>query len=166
MSDQLPGLPFDRLKRAVSAFVRELLPSLDFYRSYVYQVASWDNGSQTGELVPSAGIPMPNLSKVPIRSSTKVTIPEGQEVVVSFDNGDQTKPFISHLATSASGNQLDAIDLSRSDDILPGGLLTARRVVRYGDTIMMPLGAGGVPTPTVVAANPLGLTDTFSRVKA
>ena len=54
MSDELPGLALDRIKRGVAAFVRELFPTLDYFRPHLYVVADWDYDSQTGSLVPAA----------------------------------------------------------------------------------------------------------------
>ncbi len=130
----LPGLMADRLKRAVAAFVRELFPTLDYFRTYVYQVVTWDELTQTGDLTPAAGtIGMPPLGRCGIRSpGISWVLSPGQEVVVSFDNGDPTRPVISHLGTLASGLVPTLIGLAgaTSLDVPPLGA----SVARVGDT--------------------------------
>src|SRR5258708_909851 len=112
MADQMPGLLQDRLKRSIAAFIRELWPTIDYQKPHLYQVLSWDYGAQTGSLAPSASASgMPALNSVPIRSSALVDLPDGFSVVVCFDNGSPTAPFISHLSTQGEGNQLDGLDL-------------------------------------------------------
>lgn len=158
--NSLPGLSGDRLKRAISAFVRELFPNLDYYRPWVYVVASWNDSTQTGDLQPSAAsVGMPMLPRAKHRLlAEKVTLVSGQEVVVQFDNGDPTSYFISHIGTLAGGTTPDAINFSTSDDT--GTPLNAtRRVVRYGDSIVF-----GSPGPGVVALPPAGAP--VSKVKA
>jgi hypothetical protein len=160
----LPGLSGDRLKRAISAFVRELFPNLDYYRPWVYSVVSWDESSQTGSLQPSASSPgMPPLAKCPIRFPGKFKLSPGQEVVIQFDNGDPTRYFISHLGVS--GSTLPAkvtLDASTEVDIGPSAssvalasgfdtLTTVQavgRVVRYGDQVQfLPPGPGVIALP-------------------
>lgn len=156
----LPGLSGDRLKRAISAFVRELFPNLDYFRPWLYTVLSWDDTKQTGDLQPSATSPgMPPLPSAPHRLlPAKVTLAAGQEVVVQFENGDPTSYFISHIGTLAGGSAPTGINLSTSDDI--GTTLNSpRRVVRYGDAIVF-----GAPGPGVVALPPAGAP--VSKVKA
>ncbi len=103
--NSLPGLSGDRLKRAISAFIRELFPNLDYFRPHLYSVVTWDPATQTGDLAPAASsVGMPPLGRVGIRSpGIAFTLAEGHEVVVQFDNGDPTRPFIGHLGTVASG---------------------------------------------------------------
>jgi hypothetical protein len=97
--NELPALASDRLKKAIFAFIRELFPTLDFYRPHLYVVALWSFGAQTGDLIPHASAKgMPSLGSVSIRSpGITFDLSPGQEVVVMFDNGDPTRPFIAHL---------------------------------------------------------------------
>lgn len=126
----LPGLSGDRLKRAIAAFVRELFPNIDYYRPHLYSVATWDPVTQTGDLVPNAAIVgMPSLGRVPIRSpGIAFTLAPGHEVVVSFDNGDPTRPFISHLGTLGSGLVPTLTGLAGAGPSDPS-------VARVGDTV-------------------------------
>ena len=158
----LPGLSGDRLKRAISAFVRELFPNIDYFRPYVYVVLAWDESSQTGDLQPSTGSAgMPPLSKCPHRFPGKFKLTAGQEVVVQFDNGDPTRYFISHLgAQLPAKSSLDATDevdigasassvkLAGGSDVVVSAALGVGRVVRYGDPIVFaPPGNGIVSLP-------------------
>lgn len=156
----LPGLAGDRLKRAVAAFVRELFPNIDYYRPWVYVVASWNDSTQTGDLQPSAAsVGMPMLPRAKHRLlAEKVTLVSGQEVVVQFDNGDPLSYFISHVGAFAGGTFPSSINLSTSDDAGVPGPGVARRVVRYGDSIVF-----SAPGPGVVALPSPG---PVSKVKA
>ena len=158
--NSLPGLSGDRLKRAISAFVRELFHNLDFYRPWLYSVITWNDSAQTGDLQPSASSKgMPPLSAAKHRLlPAKVTLVSGQEVVVQFENGDPTSYFISHIGTFAGGTAPVGIDLSSSDDAGTPGPGVARRVVRYGDSIVF-----SAPGPGVVA---LPAPGPVSKVKA
>ena len=156
----LPGLSGDRLKRAISAFVRELFPNLDYYRPWLYSVVLWNDSDQTGDLQPAASSKgMPPLPAARHRLlPAKVTLAPGQEVVVQFENGDPTSYFISHVGTLASGSAPTGINLSTSDDTVSPGPAASRRVLRYGDSIVF-----GAPGPGVVA---LPAPGPVSKVKA
>lgn len=97
----------DRLKRAISAFVRELFPDYDFTKQYTYIVASFNVLTQTADLQPAPGIGtlMPTLTEIPIRTpGVNYILPSGMAVLVGFANGDQTKPYIVSLdAFAGSG---------------------------------------------------------------
>ena len=162
----IPGLDADRLKRAINAFIRELFPTLDYYRPHLYTVASWDDDKQSADLVPAAPTSdMPNLAKVAFRSPYKVTLPAGFECVVWFDSGDPTRPFIGCAGQfSSAGSQVDGMVLSDDDDTLIAPVGTTGRVVRYGDPIVT--WPGGVSSPGVVAAFVDGVPRSYSRVKA
>jgi len=158
--NSLPGLAGDRLKRAISAFVRELFPNLDYYRPWLYTVVSWNDSAQTGDLQPGPSSKgMPPLPAAQHRLlAAKVTLAPGQEVVVQFENGDPSSYFISHIGTLASGTAPSGIDLSTTDDSGIPGPGVARRVLRYGDAIVF-----GAPGPGVVALPSPG---PVSKVKA
>lgn len=94
----------DRLKRAVSAFVRELFPYLDFMREYTYLVASFDVVNQTADLQPAPGVTgVPTLVGIPLRTGgVNYNLTPGASVIVRFADSDPAKPYIASLDVAAS----------------------------------------------------------------
>lgn len=178
--NELPGLAADRLKRAIFAFVRELFPQQDFFGFYLYSVASWDNGNQVGDLVPSATtVGLPSV-RCPIRlPGLKVNLAIGQEVLVGFDNHDPTRPFIAHLGTLGTGlfpvaTTLEAgaikigdgatLGAARETDSVDAGSLIAVTAGPSVSLAYLPPGGTGAPTPILTAtgsaagASPISLS--------
>ena len=170
--NELPGLSADRLKRAIAAFVRELFPQQDYFGFYLYSVAAWDNGAQTGDLIPqSTTVGLPQLGRVPIRlPGIKVNLSVGQEVLVGFDNHDPTRPFIAHLGTLATGLLPISVVLDSQTTVsLAGGtdaIALAQLVQTALDTIRTQFNAHthisatpgnptAVPVPLIAALGPV-----------
>lgn len=132
--NELPGLSADRLKRAIFAFVRELFPQQDYFGFYLYSVAEWDNGSQTGSLIPqSTTVGLPQIGRVPVRlPGLRVDLPVGQEVLVGFDNHDPTRPYIAHLGTLGTGLAPSSITVDASG-LINLGVGASKGVARLDD---------------------------------
>lgn len=97
----IPSAPtaLDRLMVAVRALIRAEVPRLTFLGSYEYAI----QGSQdhtTVDIAPTdTTLGLPSLTKVPLRSSVlgEAVAPSttaGQRCLVSFVNGDPTRPFV------------------------------------------------------------------------
>jgi hypothetical protein len=86
----------DRLRSAMSAFVRALDPTRSFFGQYEYRVAN-----QAGNLIDcvpvDSSLGLPSLTGVIMRPSIRgdtSTLPNGTSVLVAFVNGDPTRPFV------------------------------------------------------------------------
>lgn len=174
MSD-LPGLATDRLKRAIAAFVRELFPNYDFLGFYTYSVVEWNDGAQTAMLNPAPSVSgLPSIGPVPIRlPGMRVKLKVGQEVLVGFDNGSQTRPYIAHLGTLASGFTPDTLSMDATTRIKvgDGATLGAARLsdpVECGSLTFIP-GTGGASLSyngSPVSAAPVTIAGTVTGASA
>ena len=87
----------DRLRAAIEAVVRAMVPSEVLSGSWPGVVTSWDEGRQRAEIAMDAGSPLPRaLRSVPALvdpPGTKVTIPNGTPVLVSFRGSNPSAPY-------------------------------------------------------------------------
>lgn len=89
------GMPLDRFKRALAAFVRELFPTLDYMGFYEYSVSGYSVTTQLADLQPIQNVGLPALTKIPLRTPGMVLdIPTGTHVLVGFVNHDPTQPYV------------------------------------------------------------------------
>src|ERR1700761_2136022 len=168
----------DRFTAAVTAFVREMFPNLDYQGFYEYAVYSFDEAAQTGDLqntAASSRMP-PQLSKVPVRleGSGTIVLSAGSTVLVGFQNGDPTQPFIAFYGKPGDA-PASKLYLNVTDELKLGQNATAG-VARGGDqtTTLLPpfvftgtLTTPGGPQPltgVMVASTgqTLGVISTFS----
>jgi hypothetical protein len=108
------SLVADRLRAAIEAVVRALVPPVDGLALYEAQVTAWNESAQTGDLVPVApSSPLPAaLTAVPHRldpPGTRVVLMPGTRVLVGFTDGDLARPEIRFA------------DLPDTSGFLPGG---------------------------------------------
>lgn len=150
---------------AWSKLIEQMRP-FDRYRgTWEYRVVQ-----QTGErldLQPVAvRFGLPDLRAVRVRPGVpgcRADHALGSLVLVAFVNSDPSRPVVVAFDDADSPGFIPSrLDLVGADD---SGPLSdpLKRVVRYGDTVMMP--AGGAPAPVVLVANPSG-GGSFSRVRA
>lgn len=113
--------PTDRLIDSLAALVRELLPNVDYLGCYLYSVYSFSESAQTADLRPVGNSKMPTVAKVPIRTpGLQIKLLSGDEVLVAFQDGDPSQPFIASLSTAAS--YAAALPIARQGDMaLSGG---------------------------------------------
>lgn len=98
------GMPLDRFKRALAAFVRELFPTVDYMGYYEYVVMGFDVATQTADLqaVQSTGMPQ-TMTKRPLRTpGTVYNLPVGTKVLVGFANRDPAQSFVADFDYFAS----------------------------------------------------------------
>lgn len=93
------SLVSDRLRAAIEAVVRALVPPVDALALYEAQVTTWTEATQTADLVPaSPASPLPAaMSGVPQRigpPGTRVVLQPGTRVLVGFTDGDLSRPEI------------------------------------------------------------------------
>ena len=177
----MPSL--DRFTAAVTAFVREMFPNLDYQGFYEYAVFSFDESAQTGDLqATSASSKVPQtLAKVPVRlqGGGTIVLTKGSTVLVGFENGDITQPFIAFYGATGDA-PASKLYLNVTDELKLGQNATAG-VARGGDqtTTLLPpfvftgtLTSPGGPQPltgVMVASTgqTLGVISTFSdKVKS
>jgi len=146
--------------------LRQLLPDLHYRGVYEYRVVS-QQGERLNLQCASARVGLPDLRLVRVRPpfGYRANVHLGSLVLVTFVNADPARPcVIAGDDPSSPGFAPLRVDMVGVDDTTTAADM-AKRVVRYGDVIMMPLGSAGTPTPTVVAANPLA-PSVVSRVRA
>ena len=89
------GMPLDRFKRALAAFVRELFPTLDYMGFYEYAVVGFDVVTQLADLQPTQSIGLPTLTKKLLRTpGVNYNLPTGTKVLVGFANQDPTQAYV------------------------------------------------------------------------
>lgn len=170
----------DRLVRAFRTAVRESVPQLGYLGAYEYRVAA-ESGDRRDLQVVERGLGLPDLVRVPARpgvAGAKAELSVGAMVLVSFANGDPTRPFVAFLEAPGGAGYLpitstiDATNAVRvgetaTDVHLGRGL---GRVLREGDTLTLTGVQPGLgPATGVVALVTLGLgvpNDGGSKVKA
>jgi hypothetical protein len=175
----MASAPIDRLQAAVAAFVRELFPNLDYQGFYEYSVYDFDEGAQTATLQnTSASSKMPQaLSKVPLRlqGAGTVTLAAGSTVLVGFENGSPTAPFIAFYGKTGDAPE-KKLYLNVTTELKLGQDATAG-VARGGDqttTLLPPFvftgTLNGQPLTGVMVASTgqtLGVISTYSdKVKS
>jgi len=114
-----------RLLQAFAAMVREVFPNVDFLGVYLYEVFSWNDGAQTADLRPVGNSKMPQLTGVPPRlPGLQVKLMPGDQVLVGFQDGNSSQPFIAQLSTAA--NYSVALPIAQQGSMtLSGGTGTA-----------------------------------------
>jgi hypothetical protein len=151
---------------AMRRLVLQLMPDVRFRGVFEYRIATQE-GDRLNLQAVRASQGLPDLSRVRVRPGVPGARADhvlGSLVLVAFVDAEPTRPVvISFDDAEAPGFAPDRLDLVGEDDIAlavdaPG------RGLRYGDTIMMPVGAAGTPTPTVIVANPIGASS-LSRVR-
>jgi hypothetical protein len=92
-----------RLLQSFAAIVREVFPNVDFLGVYIYEVFSWNDAGQLAELKPVGNSKMPVLKDVPPRlPGLRVKLNPGDQVLVGFQDGLSSAPFIASLSTGAA----------------------------------------------------------------
>jgi hypothetical protein len=144
-------MDLNRLRNAVGAVVRELFPNLDYLGVYTYVVASFDEAAQTADLQPLNAKKLPTLTKIPIRTpGLRVKLVKGDQVLVGFQDGDPTQPFVASLMTAKSYS--DALNVARQGDMtftsltLLQALLPNGSPVPNGYVVIVPPPVPPVPT--------------------
>ena len=142
----------DRLREAMQALVRSMMPPVKYLGFYEYVVVGYDASAQTADLSPSSDKDMPAIQRLAIRTpGLELDLPNGTSVLVGFRNGDLTKPFVGFFDAPGSGkfptrvhvNGTELVEVG-SNPILPGA--------RQGD-----MGAGGgLGTQAMFAVLPTG----------
>lgn len=98
------GMPLDRFKRALAAFVRELFPTLDYMGFYEYVVVGFSVTTQLADLRPLQNVGLPTLTKIPLRTPGVVLdLPTGMHVLVGFVNHDPTQPYVAFFDQLGDG---------------------------------------------------------------
>ncbi len=94
-----------RLLQALASIVRETFPNLDFLGVYIYEVFSWNDGAQTADLKPVGNSKMPTLTGVqPRLPGLQVKLKAGDQVLVGFQDGLSSQPFIAQLMTGSANS--------------------------------------------------------------
>lgn len=110
---------------------------------------------------------MPDLRRVVARpgvAGCKAEVPLGSRVGVAFMNSDPARPYVACWEDAeGDGFAPDRLDLVGEDDAGVTIGDSVGRVVRYGDTIVFPLGAGATPTEMPVT---ILTPQSCSRVRA
>lgn len=128
----------ERLIDAIKAIIRAQFPNHSYLGVFEYQVQSVD-GTDTLDGSPvDTTVPLPALSKVPLRSGLageKVKALVGSRCLVMFVNGDPSRPIIVGVDPTPLTVDLDAtltVDIGKSATKvnLAGGVLP---VARMGD---------------------------------
>ena len=149
---------------AWSRLIEQMRPFERYRGVWEYRIVN--QSSERLDLQPVASrFGLPDLLRVPVRAGVpgcKARHALGSLVLVAFVNSDPSRPCVVGFDDPSSpGFVPDELDLVGEDDT---GIITdtSKRVVRYGDTIMVPV--SGVETPVVLAPNPIG--GSLSRVRA
>lgn len=148
----------DRFRAAFRALLAEMMPDivsryamLGFHR---YAVMSCDYDAQTFDAEPSVSKNgLPKISKVPIRSPLKIDLKGGTSVLIGFEGGQATAPFL------AFADQLTLMARAklRADGAIEIGENASQPAARQGDMVLIPsLGCnimfaaspGGDPVPS------------------
>ena len=109
-----------RLLQAFSAIVRETLPNLDYFGVYLYEVFSWNESAQTADLKPVGNQKLPQVTGVQARlPAMQVKLAPGDQVLVGFQDGNSSQPFIAQLSYSSS--YATALNAARQGDIARRG---------------------------------------------
>lgn len=173
-----------RALRVLRALVREALPNLDYLGLHQYRVVSMDNGRANLQAVKKkSGVDMPDASLAKLSPGmaglTSVLTP-GAIVLVGFADGDPSLPVITHYATpddpafkpvSVSidaatvqvGPSANSVELGSGSEAVDYGSEPGR-VVRYGDSILVPI-VGGVAKGALLQ-NPDTAPNQIARVQA
>src|SRR3569833_389819 len=129
----------DRFRAAFRALLAEMMPDivtryamLGFHR---YSVVSCDYDAQTFDAQPSVSkTGLPAISKIPIRSPLKIDLKGGASVLIGFEGGDPTAPFL------AFADQLTLMSKAklRADGSIEIGENASQPAARQGDMVLIP----------------------------
>ncbi len=112
----------DRLRAAIEAVVRAMLPRVDTLALYEARVVQFDEGAQLADVVPASaayGLPL-TLTGLPVRPGVpgaRCLLPTGASVLVGFVGGDAARPYVLAFDAAASAGfrpthvAIDAVDL-------------------------------------------------------
>lgn len=155
---------------ALRRLVLQLLPDYRFHGTYAYRVVTQE--SERLNLQPvrvSTGLPdLRRVRVMPGVAGARADVALGSTVLVTFVDADPARPVVIGFEDAeGAGFSPSRLDLVGEDDIVTTdglGVVEAGRVVRYGDTVIMPSGAAATPTPTVLKATTAPGPATVSRV--
>ncbi len=152
----------DVVRANLERVVRRFIQRVDYQAYYPCKVIS-QNGDGTLELKPDLDKKLPGLSKVPIRygiPGVTVKVSGGARVMLSYENGDPTRPFAAIWETdSLKEIKVTASTLAHvtAPQIkLNGG---ARPLARQGDSVMVTSTAPGLAAVGVIIS---GSADSFN----
>lgn len=156
------GLSTTSKRLAAWAALLDRLRPLDRYRgTWEYRVVS-RSGERLNLQPGRASLPVPDLRVVKVTpgvAGCKADVAPGSMVLVSFINGDPTRPAVTSFDDPDSpGFAPDRLDLVGKDDTLVSIPNAHGRVVRYGDPIVF-----GNPGPGTVE---ISVPSSLSRVRA
>jgi hypothetical protein len=135
---------------------------------YEYRVVTQEDERLNLQAVQVA-LGMPDIRRAFVRpgvAGCRADVALGSRVLVAFVNADPARPVVVGFEDAeGAGFAPGRLDLVGEDDAAVIAADAPGRVVRFGDTIMMPSGSAATPTPTVVVANPVA-PSSLSRVYA
>jgi len=161
------GYAGGQLEDVVIAYVLRVLPWLRYARGpFEYRVV--DQAGERLTLQPvRVSLGMPDLDRVvmhPGLPGGRADVQLGSRVLVQFIEGDPSRAVVTGFEDAEGGGFVpDRLDLCT--ELEAGVSDPSGRVLCWGDTIMMPLGSAGTPTPTPIAPDPTSLPGSFTRVR-
>lgn len=148
-------------------YLLRLLPWLPFCRTVEYRVVTQSGDRFSLQPVLTA-IGAPDLDAVPARPGVpgvRADVELGSRVLVQWVNADPGRPYVAAYEDAESdGFAPTRLDLSLEDET--GVYDPSGRVLRFGDTVMMPTGSAATPAPVVLVPDPTALPGEFSPVRA
>lgn len=152
----------DRLRAAIEAVVRAMLPEAVWSAQWEAVVVAWHDDTQTADVATSAASPLPDaLRGVPVLvdpPGTRVTLAPGASVLVCFREADPGRPYLRPAsAFGVAGAVPIELELDASEEVRVGPTADAvvlghgsttpadptGHVVRYGEVVNVP-GVGAV----------------------
>jgi len=127
----------EAMQAAIESIVRNVFPNVHFYGIYRYRIVRKNSGDERWILqVCSKQSRLPDALPISVWqgiAGSKADLEGGSEVLVSFIEGDPTKPIITHFC----GPDMDGFKpvslVFNADSIVFGDELLARPVARIGD---------------------------------
>lgn len=160
------GASTSRAARAFRRMVEASLPRIRFLGAYEYRIVTLE-GERLNLQPVRVAAGMPDLRRVrawPGASGVRATPALGSRVLVTWVDGDPARPVVvAYEDAEGEGFAPDRLDLVGEDDAAVTVGEAAGRVVRYGDSIVFPVGAGATPTEMPVA---ILTPQSLSRVRA
>lgn len=158
--------PTTRRLAAWRELVHAVAPSLRFLGVHEYRVVSQE-GERLNLQPVRVSRGMPVLRRAMVRPGipgARGDVALGSRVLVAFVDQSPSSPVVLAFEhAEAPGFPPDRLDLVGEDDTI-SAFEAAGRALRFGDVIMMPVGAAGTPTPIAIVGNPSG-TFSASRVR-
>ena len=152
----------DRFRAAFKALLDEFLPTQKFLAQHRYAVTACDYDAQTFDGQPSVSkYGLPAVTKVPIRAPVQVELKPGTSVMLGFESGDPSAPYLANL------DQLILFGKAklRADGNIEIGETAKQAAGRQGDMVIMPslnlmisfavnpAGDTGAPPPSQMMTN-------------